>query len=56
MCATCVLDVLGGQKTVSDPLDLELRCCDLSHGCWKSNPGPQEEHQALLNEGHLLAL
>ena len=40
----CTLDAFGGQKRVSDPLELVSHHMD----AWKSNLGPLEEQQMLL--------
>ena len=43
ICSTCVSGGCGGQKRVSDLLELELQVFKPPCGCWELDPGPLQE-------------
>lgn len=55
VCMACVR-LSGGQKDVSDSLELELQeVVSLSCGCWDPKPDPFKEQPALLTSASSLA-
>lgn len=50
LCVICAAGAPGGQRRVSEPLELELQVvCEPPCGCWEFNPGPLEEQPLDLN-------
>lgn len=53
VCVSCVCSALRGQTRTSGPLELELQCCELPHGCWELSLDPLEAASALATEPSL---
>ena len=45
----CIPGAPRGQKTVSNPLELELQMIVSHYGCWELIQGPLEEQTVLLS-------